>query len=113
MTSDYVRVGRTEDFPEGVIRAFEEEGLDVAVVSWRERFYAFNNHCAHMGYPLDQSGYISPDNEIICTSHFSCYDLATGRQTDGPGYSGLPVHDVRVEDGEVLVSRTPKAGAAN
>ncbi|HWC30268.1 MAG TPA: Rieske (2Fe-2S) protein [Dehalococcoidia bacterium] len=110
MTADYVRVGRVEDFAPGVIRAFQEDGLDVAVVSWRDRFYAFNNHCTHMGFPLDESGYISPDNEVICTSHFSCYDLETGRQTDGPGYSGLPVYDVKVEEGEVLVARTPRAG---
>ena len=107
-SAGYVRVGRVEDFPHGVIRAFLQDGLDVAVVSYGEHFYAFNNHCAHLGYPLDESGWVSPDLEIICTSHDSTYDLQSGRLVDGPGYSGLPIYEVLIEDGEVLVAKTPK-----
>ena len=108
MTSpEYVRVGRVEDFPSGLIRAFDNDGLDVAIVSYRDQFYAFSNHCAHLGYPLDESGWVSPDLQIICTSHDSTYDLHTGKLVDGPGYSGLPIYDVRVEDGEVLVAKVP------
>jgi nitrite reductase/ring-hydroxylating ferredoxin subunit len=105
--SEYVRVGRVDEFPHGVIRAFDHDGLDVAVASYREHFYAFSNHCAHLGYPLDDSGWVSPDLQIICTSHDSTYDLSSGHLVDGPGFSGLPIYDVRVEDGEVLVARKP------
>jgi nitrite reductase/ring-hydroxylating ferredoxin subunit len=108
MTSpEYVRVGRVEDFPHGTIRAFGNEGLDVAVVNYHDKFYAFSNHCAHLGYPLDESGWVSPDLEIVCTSHDSTYDLTTGNLVYGPGFSGLPIYDVRVEDGEVLVAKVP------
>ena len=108
MTSDFLRVGRIEDFPPGVIRGFQDGGLNLAVVNWRERFYAFFNHCTHLGYPLDQGGFITPDGELICTSHFACFDIATGKLIDGPGYSALAVFDVSVQDGEVLVARLPR-----
>jgi nitrite reductase/ring-hydroxylating ferredoxin subunit len=107
-SSAYVSVGRVTDFPEGVIRAFEHDNLDVAVVAWRDRIYAFANHCAHLGYPLSDGGYVSPDNEVICTAHLSCYDIETGRLLDGPGFSGLPVYDVRLAGNEVLVARVPR-----
>ena len=105
--SDYVRIGSVNEFPDGIIRAFKEDGLDIAVVHYKQHFYAFSNHCAHLGYPLDESGWISPDLQVICTSHDSTYDLKSGNLMEGPGYSGLPIYDVRVEDGDVLVAKTP------
>ncbi len=108
MTAEYVSVGKIDEFPEGVIRSFQLESANVAVVSWRENYYAFDNHCTHLGYSFDPGGFVSPDNELICTSHFSAYDLETGRQTDGPGFGGLQVFDVRIEDGELLVSKAPR-----
>ena len=108
MSSDYVRVGRADEFPNGEIKKFAGEGLEVAIVSWRDKFFAFTNQCTHMGYAFHDGGFISPDNEIICTAHFACYDIETGDQVDGPGYSGLAIFDVKVEDGDVLVARLPK-----
>ena len=110
MTSEeYLPAGRVEDFSEGTIRRVETAGFEFGMVKWHDQIFAFGNHCTHMGYGFDEGGYISPYNEVICTAHFACYDLDTGRLTDGPGYSGLAVYDVRIEDGAVFVATTAKS----
>jgi 3-phenylpropionate/trans-cinnamate dioxygenase ferredoxin subunit len=100
--SRFVRVGRVHDFAEGVIQRFEVQGEDVAVVNWRNRFYAFDDHCTHWGISL-QNGYITKDNEICCLFHYAVFDMATGKVLDGPAQEDLPVYDVRIEGDDVLV----------
>ena len=107
-TTNFIKVGRVEDFQEGIIRAYTVDEAEVGVVTWEGGFYAFQNRCTHQGNPLDEGGFIGPTNEIICTWHFACFDLQTGRLTDGPAYSGLSMYDVRVEDGDVLVDKEPR-----
>lgn len=100
----FVNVGKVSDFEEGVIRRCAVNGEDVAVVSWRRRFYAFLDHCSHWGISLT-GGYITKDNEICCLFHYSVFDMATGRVLEGPAEADLPVYDVHVEGDNVLVGR--------
>lgn len=70
--------------PDGVIRAFDAA-------------------CPHLANPLRQGEL--DGCELTCPHHFYRYDLATGRNTF-PGDDrdrALPVHDVRVVEGQVEV----------
>jgi nitrite reductase/ring-hydroxylating ferredoxin subunit len=100
--SEFVRVAHVQDFEEGVIQRFEVHGEDVAVVHWRDRFYAFDDHCTHWGISL-QHGYITKDNEICCLFHYAVFDMVTGKVLDGPAREDLPVYGVRIEGEEVLI----------
>jgi nitrite reductase/ring-hydroxylating ferredoxin subunit len=100
----YVAVGRLGEFEEGVVRSIEVEGEPVAIVNWRERFYAFGEHCTHWGISLT-GVYITQDNEICCLFHYAVFDMATGKVLDGPAREDLPVYDVRVEGDDVFVAK--------
>ena len=65
-------------------------------------FYAFSNECTHrLAFLTD--GYLLRDREIVCTLHWACFDLATGRPTDGPAGSDLAVFAVRTEGDELQI----------
>ena len=101
----YTRVGRAAEFKEGRIRVFLVGGGRVAVVNWRDKFYAFDDYCTHQGVSL-RSGWVTEDKEVVCMVHYAVYELATGRVVDGPNaIDDLPVYDVRVEGEDVLVGR--------
>ena len=99
--SDYVRVARSGDFQEGLVRIFSVEGIDVAVVRHQGRFYAFEGRCPHAGYSFNYTR-VKPGDRIICSSHFAIFELATGRLLAGPLDEGLKVYDVKVEGDEVF-----------
>ncbi len=85
-----------------MIRRVQVLGKDVAVVNWRQRFYAFDDRCPHWGISLT-GGYITKDDEICCLFHYAVFDMATGKVLDGPAQDDLPVFNVRVEGDEVFV----------
>src|SRR5437870_12427931 len=97
-----VEVGEVADFEEGVIVPFVVGGEEVGVVSIRGRFYAFSNRCTHWGVALSE-GYVNSAHQIVCAYHDSAFDLRGGYVVGGPAMDDLPIYDVRVEDGRVLV----------
>ena len=52
---------------EGLGHAVRADGLDVAVFKWRDRIYAVENLCPHLGFPLSEG--IVQDGEVICSWH--------------------------------------------
>jgi 3-phenylpropionate/trans-cinnamate dioxygenase ferredoxin subunit len=104
--AEFVSVGKKNDFKDGVLRAFDVDGESVAVVNWRERWFAFANLCTHLDANLS-AGYITGADEIVCMLHDSVFEMATGKAVDGPAPEDIPVYAVRVEGEDVLVSKEP------
>ena len=102
----YVRVAAVSDFREGYVRCFDVDGVDVGVVSHQGRFYAFAGHCTHARYSFDWTR-VRPDDLIVCSSHYSWFELATGKALEGPATEDLAVYNVRVEGEDVLVDLQP------
>ena len=105
----FVRVGAAGDFVEGVIQSVAALDGEVAVVRWKDRFFAFGNRCTHMGMAM-RWGYVTDADEVVCPVHTAVYDLATGLALDVPRYpfgGDLPVYAVQVEAGEVYVGHGP------
>jgi nitrite reductase/ring-hydroxylating ferredoxin subunit len=101
--SGYVRVGKVDDFADGVVESIEVDGEDVAVVSWKGRFYAFGNACTHRGIPLS-AGWLTQTDEVVCLLHAAVYDINTGRCLDGPTRGeSVPSYKVRIEGDDVLI----------
>lgn len=59
------------------IRLFEIKGKKIAVAKCGSEFYAFNNACPHMDYPLTE-GHITANREVTCPWHNYRFDLRTG-----------------------------------
>ena len=100
---DTYNVGKLTDFPSGEVLARNVGGDNVAVVNCEGRLHAVSNVCPHANFDL--TGSLVQGGEIICNWHFSAFDLATGKVTDGPAGEGLRVYDVEVRGGDVLVTK--------
>jgi nitrite reductase/ring-hydroxylating ferredoxin subunit len=101
-----VRVASVGDFRDDFVRAFDVDGVYVAVVRHNGQYYAFDGHCTHADYSFDWTR-IRQDDLILCSSHYSWFELATGKAIDGPATEDLAVYEVRVEGDDVLVDPEP------
>lgn len=69
-------------------------------------FSAISGVCNHVGGPLGK-GTIDEGGYVTCPWHYWKYHRATGEGE--PGFEGdcVPVHEVRIENGRVLISYRP------
>ena len=91
------------DVPSGTARRFEVAGLQIAVVRLGDDVYALYDVCSHQNVPLSE-GEVDPDERTIeCWKHGSQFDLATGEPLSLPATQPVPVYDVSVDDGQIVV----------
>lgn len=77
------------------------------VVRQGDAVYAYQNHCVHVGHPLNWTphSFLTEDKrQIICASHGAVYDIDSGTCVGGPGRGrALRRVDCEVRDGMVIV----------
>ena len=100
--SDFVSVGKLDEFPAGVIRACLVNQRSVAVVRVGDRVHAYANVCPHAGFLL--SGGPVTATTLICDVHGAVFDLETGAPLSGPAPVGLSLYQVRIDGDDVLVA---------
>jgi NAD(P)H-dependent nitrite reductase small subunit len=98
--SEFVRVMAVSDLPPGRAAEVTVGSQTVAVFNVGGTFHALSNRCPHRGGPLGQ-GFVD-GAEVSCPWHNWTFDVATGLNTTS-GEMRVPRHEVRVEDGQVLV----------
>jgi 3-phenylpropionate/trans-cinnamate dioxygenase ferredoxin subunit len=99
--SDFQRVCRVSDVPEGGKRVVEVGDRLVAVFHVDGKFWAIDDLCTHDGGPLAEGqleGYA-----IACPRHGARFDIRTGRVLSMPATQDTPAHEVKVEGDDVLV----------
>lgn len=104
--SAYVAVMAADEVAEGELYGFEIDDEDRVLTRYEGEIYAFNGICTHEYAELVE-GEVD-DGAIWCPLHGSGFDLRTGAVINLPAVVPLDVYDVRVEDGQVYVSREPK-----
>jgi len=106
------RVGALKDIDDPGCREFAVGDGDWPfqgfVVRQGDAVYAYQNHCAHAGHPLNwaEDTFLTRDkNAIICMSHGATFEIDTGLCFAGPCVGkSLRSVDVDVEDGVVYVT---------
>jgi 3-phenylpropionate/trans-cinnamate dioxygenase ferredoxin subunit len=84
-------------------RRFEVGTLRLVVVRLGDDVYALYDECSHANVALSE-GEVDPDERTIeCWKHGSQFDLATGEPLSLPATRPVPVYDVRVDDGQIVV----------
>jgi len=99
----FVPVAKTGDVPPGgmIVVAIDRERIMLANVDGE--FYALRDMCGHRNAPLSRG---KLDGCIVeCPLHFAQFDVRTGKLIDGPISADVPVYEVRVENGAVLIKR--------
>lgn len=101
--SDFVSVGRVDDFPAGSGKMVVVGSRHVAVFRLGDAFHALDNLCLHRGGPLCDGAI---DRGVVtCPWHGWSFEIATGTMVQDPRV-GVSRHDVRVQDGEIAVRLT-------
>jgi nitrite reductase/ring-hydroxylating ferredoxin subunit len=103
---DYVAVADAAELAEGALRSVEVDGRPVLLAKVGGAIYAIGGVCTHQHALLAEGDL---DGEVVtCPLHMSGFDVRTGEATSPPATEAVPVYDVRVEGGKVLVSARPK-----
>jgi 3-phenylpropionate/trans-cinnamate dioxygenase ferredoxin subunit len=97
------RVCSVDDVAPGEARRFDVAGHRIALVRIGDDFYAVGDRCTHADFSLSEGEVLAEDREIECWKHGSTFSLVDGEPQSLPATKPIPVYDVRVEDGEVLV----------
>ena len=98
--SGFVRAVRAEELENGRGRTVEVAGRWLAVFRVDDAFHAIANACPHMAGPLG-AGRLE-GHVVVCPIHYWRIDVRTGASPTND-HVRVPVYEVRVEDGWVLV----------
>ena len=94
------RLCSLDEMPEGDIKAFTVNGVHLAVFRYNAEFFAVDNRCPHMGYPLSKGSV--KDGILICHWHHWQFDLRTGGCFLGGG-DDVKSFPMEVSDGKLYV----------
>jgi 3-phenylpropionate/trans-cinnamate dioxygenase ferredoxin subunit len=100
-------VCRLDDLAPGTARRFDVDGQPVAVVRCGDDLFAIGDTCSHANVSLAEGEVLCDEREIECWKHGSTFSLETGDPQSLPATRPVPVYDVSVHDGDVVVSVEP------
>jgi len=100
ITSARVHVGTVEDVQARGCVQVSGGGFGIAVFAHEGRFYAVDNRCPHMGFPLSRG--TVHDGLLTCHWHHARFDLEGGGTLD-PFADNVRTFPVLVEEGSVYV----------
>jgi nitrite reductase/ring-hydroxylating ferredoxin subunit len=102
-TTDFVRAGSLEELKAKGRLVVHGPHRPILVVHDKDRIFALDNRCPHMGFPLDRGSV--EDGTLTCHWHHARFDLASGCTFD-LWADDVPTCPAEVRDGEVWVRPT-------
>jgi 3-phenylpropionate/trans-cinnamate dioxygenase ferredoxin subunit len=112
--SKFIEVAKVEELKSGTMKKVFAEGHEILLARVGDKYYATDNQCPHMKGDLSQGKL--EGTVVTCPVHGSQFDISNGhvvRWLRGGIMSklggalkmskALTVHNVKVEDGKVLV----------
>jgi 3-phenylpropionate/trans-cinnamate dioxygenase ferredoxin subunit len=97
-------VGRLADLATGTATRVEVDGHPVALVRIGDDVYAIGDTCSHADVSLSEGEVDADERTVECFKHGSTFSLLTGEPQTLPATRPVPVYDVAVVDGDVVVS---------
>ncbi|HXG23323.1 MAG TPA: Rieske (2Fe-2S) protein, partial [Chthonomonadales bacterium] len=100
----FVRAARADDVRAQGVLVVHVEGQTIALFHHEGQFFAVDNRCPHMGFPLHKG---SCRNGILtCHWHHARFDLASGGTFD-PFADDVRAYPTRVENGDIWIDLSP------
>jgi len=96
-------VARLTDLEAGTARRVQVDGQPVALVRCGDDVYAISDICSHANVSLSEGEILCADREIECWKHGSTFSLVDGEPQSLPATQPVPVYEVEVRDGDVIV----------
>ena len=101
--SEFTPVAQASDVPDPGSLLVEVDDRLVVLVHAAGHWYALDDVCTHDGGPLSDGPLDLADGTIACPRHGAKFDLKTGAAVTMPATKPTVAHDVKVEEGQVLV----------
>ena len=101
MTTQYVKVAKTNELTAGQLKVVTIGNNEVLIGNFNGKYFATVNWCPHFGGLL-QFGKVDGE-ELECAMHGSRFNLRTGDVARDPAETGLPIYQVRVDGNDLLV----------
>jgi 3-phenylpropionate/trans-cinnamate dioxygenase ferredoxin component len=98
------RLGPLADLADGSARRVEIAGRSIALVRVGDRVYALGDTCSHADVSLSEGEVLCDTLEIECWKHGSAFSLETGEPLTLPATQPVPVYDVVVVEGEIVLT---------
>lgn len=98
----WVEVGPLDQLPEGRGVRVEVGEHRIALFRIDDSVYAIGDRCSHAEASLAEGEVF--DLEVECPRHGSEFDLTTGEPGSLPATRPVPIYDVKIADGVVLMS---------
>ncbi len=95
---------RFDELDDGAARRFDVAGRAVAVVRIGAKAYAIGDVCSHADVSLSEGEVDTVALELECVKHGSAFSLVTGEPETLPAIKPVPVYDVAVVDGDVVLT---------
>lgn len=108
---EFVEVARVEDLGPGRVRKVSANGRAVALCHSPSGIHALDDRCPHRGGSLGEGDLMG--EELVCPLHFWTFDVRTGATSPDPSGPGVPRHEVRIENGRILVRLASPAAEEN
>ena len=90
-----------DQLQEGETLRADVDGTVIVVAKVDGHLYAFQEFCTHRYGPLSEGALRG--TEIECPWHRSCFDIRSGKVTQGPAKIDLKTYPVKVVNGKVSV----------
>jgi len=101
----YVPVAEADSLPNRETLRVEVDGQVMTLINLNGKFYALQEFCTHHFGPLSEGSF--RNGQVECPWHRSCFDVRTGKVTQGPAKVDLKTYKISVRDGKIWV-RVPK-----
>ncbi len=96
-------VARFDDLAPGTATKVDVNGTAVALVRIGADVYAIGDTCSHANVSLSDGEVWCDEKQLECPRHSSAFNLETGVPATLPATQPVPVFDVTVVNGDVVV----------
>jgi 3-phenylpropionate/trans-cinnamate dioxygenase ferredoxin subunit len=96
-------VARFEDLAPGTATKVDVNGTAVALVRIGDDVYAIGDMCSHANVSLSDGEVWCDEKQLECPRHSSAFSLETGVPATLPATQPVPVFDVTIVNGDVIV----------
>lgn len=104
----WLKVAHITDFATTNRHVINAGDRPVLILRHQDRFYAVDNRCPHMGFPLDQGSV--KDCILTCHWHHARFDLASGGTFDQFA-DNVRAYPVAIRDDAIWIDTTPQHDA--
>ena len=102
--ADFVKVAPLIELPPGQATMVAVGEYDIAVFNVDGEIVAIDDVCPHSAGSLNEGAVT--DGVVQCPLHAWCFDLRTGKMTNGT--RTVMTFDTRIDDGTIFVSCEPR-----